>query len=251
MADATTTEKKETQNTPPPATGPSSEKGVVAPKIITEEEFTEKVLNVHAENGRLKKELVKVTKERDDLRSQADRLSQEVKDATQNLTETKGRIEDLEADLTQAIEGNADLTEINKIKRSLRDAKVQAETDLKAKRDAIEAEKKALTAEREQWATTVAEAQAMKFEVDVFEVAEEHEGLTSERLKALCEKTGKTTRAEIEDLADTLWVKKEGTTLKTSLKGDSGITTGGGVNWASLTPKQRLEETSKRLRVKG
>jgi len=167
----------------PPATGQTSEK---KERTYTAEEYLKAVSDERANAGRLKAQVESLTKERDTFKSQAG-------EATASLEETAGRIADLEKDLEIAIGDNTDLAEIQKIKKDLRAAKAKFETESKA-------ETEALRQERETWAATVSEVQALKFEVDVFEIAEEYEGADSERLKAVCEKTGKHTREEIQGM---------------------------------------------------
>jgi len=75
--------------------------------------------------------------------------------------------------------------------------------------------------------------------VDVFEVAEDFEGGDADRLKALCEKAGKTKRNEIEELASVLWAKKvaEKKDEEPEVKPDSGVTKG-----ASNPTKAQIRE---------
>lgn len=232
MADPTTTQSQGTL----PATGQSREKTVVTPRTFTEEEYLKAVSDRKANEGRLKVQLDAVTKERDNYKA-------EVEKATTQVEETKAEIADLQKDYELAIADNADVAEINKIKKDLRTEKAKLNLEVAAKQ-------KALDSEREQWAGTVAETLAARFEVDTFEIAENYEGGDWNRLKALCEKANVKEKEDIIGLADVLWTKKgkskdsEGNPFIP----DSGVTNGGGVNFDSMTPAQRREEVARRLR---
>ncbi len=227
----------------PSATGESSEKMESAPRTFTEEEHLKAVSDERAAAGRLKADLEKAVKERDSLKARLAEVSAEVEGARAAQTETEAKIEVLQAELVTLADENATASEIAKIRKRLGDAELQLRKDIKASKDAVAAEKEALRQEREKWATTVSEAQAMRFEVDLFEIAEEHEGGDSARLKMLAEKAGKTKREDIEEIADILWAKKgQAVTEKRPLiVADSGVSNGGGVNYDTLNPRQKIE----------
>ena len=175
----------------PPKVGQSSEE--VTSKTYSEAEYLKAVSDERTVSGRLKTDLGKAVKERDDFKAQVSQFKSQAEEATITLKETEERISELESDLEVATEGNQDFAEIQKIKKELRTEKEKARQEARAEKEANAELKKTLEAEREQWAETVAEAQAAKFEVDVFEVSEEYvdesgKDIKSERLKALCEK---------------------------------------------------------------
>jgi len=209
---------------------------------ITLKEHKKALEDAIAQYGdRIKKEKIDpIAKERDDFKSQVSQFKSQVEEATSTLKETEARITDLEADLETATEGDTDLAEVQKIKKELRAEKEKARQEARTEKEANAELKKTLEAEREEWAETVADAQAAKFEVDVFEIAEEYvddagKDIKSERLKALCEKAGQKKREDIQALADVLWTKKGKIPV---LVGDSGVSSGGK---GEVTEEQRLK----------
>jgi len=203
---------------------------------ITLEEHRKAIEDAIAQYGdRIKKEKIDpIAKERDSFKTQVEQFKSQAEEATITLKETESRISDLESDLEVATEGNADFAEIQKIKKDLRAERERARQEARTEKEANAELKKTLEAEREEWAGTVAEAQAAKFEVDVFEIAEEYEGGDSERLKALCEKAGQKKREDIQAIADLIWTKKGIPTLV----GDSAVSSGGK---GEITEEQRLK----------
>ena len=195
---------------------------------------------------RIKKEKIDpIAKERDDFKSQVSQFKSQVEEAAITLKETESRISDLESDLETATEGNVDFAEIQKIKKELRTEREKARQEARAEKEANAELKKTLEAEREQWAETVAEAQAAKFEVDVFEVSEEYVNSAGEqiddegrkRLKDACEKANTKELKDIEWYAGLLWTKK-GKDKTPVLEADSGVSSGGK---GEVTEEQRLK----------
>ena len=200
------------------------------PRTYTEAEVRKQVSDALADAGRRhKSELEPILKERDTFKSEAAQARKDAENATSTLNDTKENIESLEKDLETLSETNPDSAEIIKLKKEIRAEKNKLTQDAKAEKEAVAELRKTLEKEREDFAGEVSEARAMKFEVDVFEVAEDFEGGDSARLKALCEKAGKMKRSEIEDLAGVLWTKKAAKVEETepALKRDSGVTNGG------------------------
>lgn len=240
-----TKEKPRTPGVPPPKEGQSSE-NKVTPKTYSEADYLKAVSDERTVSGRLKADLEKVSKERDTFKTEAEQAKAAVEEATSTLEETKGRIAELETDLETAIGDNLDLAEIQKIKRELRAEKTKLSQEAQAEKDSLAELKKTLEKEREEWAGTVAEAQASKFEVDVFEVAEEYGG-DAVKLKAACERAEIKSRDKIQGLAEVFWTKK------TEPKGpdfisDSGVTNGSKDNLGDLPPKDRIKEAERRAR---
>ena len=228
----------QSQGTPLVEPGQTSVDKKVTPKMIPEADYLKAVSDEKTVSGRLKTQLEVVTKERDTFKKQ-------VEEATAASEETKATIADLETDLEALGEGNLDAAEVITLKKKLREEiraeKAKLAQEVKTEKDALAELKKTATAEREQWANTVSEAQAMKFEADVFEVAEEYEGGNPERLKLLAEKAGKTKHEDIQGLADVLWTKKakpEGS--EPAIIEDSGVTSGGGVDLSKLSGRELL-----------
>ena len=190
---------------------------------------------------RIKQEKIDpIAKERDTFKNQVEQFKSDAEDATTAREESEKRISELETDLETATEGSEDFTEIQKIKKELRTEREKARQEARAEKEVNAELKKTLEAEREEWAETVAEARAAKFEVDVFEIAEEYvdeagKDIKSERLKALCEKAGQKKREDIQALADVLWTKKGKIPV---LVGDSGVSSGGK---GEVTEEQRLK----------
>jgi len=216
-----------------PTSGQDSPKGnesnSTTPQTITLEEHRKGIEDAIAQYGdKVKREKIDpIATERDTFKNQVEQFKSDAEDATTTREESEKRISELETDLETATEDNVDLKEIQRIKKELRTERDTARQERITERQANADLKRTLEAEREQWAGTVAEAQAAKFEVDVFEIAEEYEGGTSERLKALCERAGQKKKEDIRELADVLWAKKDKASV---LVGDSGVTSGGGLS---------------------
>ena len=193
-----------------------------APPTYTEEDYRKGISDALAEQGRRHKaELEPIKQERDTLKSK-------VEEATENLESTKTKISDLESDLEQAMSEDADLRDIAEIKKQLRAERDQAKLDVKAERDAAREAKRAAEAERLEWAETVAEAQAFKFDSELIKLVDDYAGDTSAnftKLKAACDKAGIKTKDGAEALADILWAKKG---VEPEILDDSGVTSGGG-----------------------
>ena len=237
----------------PPEVGQSSEEEVT-PKTYSEAEYLKAVSDEKTISGRLKTDLGEAVKERNDFKSQVEQSKAQIEEATITLKETEDRISNLETDIETATEGNADLIDIQKIKKELRDERKKARQEVRTEKEANAELKKTLEGEREQWAGTVAEAQAANFEVDVFEIAEQYvdaagKDVKSERLKSLCEKAGQKKREDIQALADVLWTKKGGK-KEPVLVGDSGVTTGVGTDTSNLSPREKIDAGIAKLKKK-
>jgi len=236
--------------------GQSSDAPKVTPKLKTysEAEHLKAVSDERTVSGRLKTQLEKATKERDTFKSQVDQLIAGAEKATAANEETKATIAQLEEDLETLGDGNLDAAEVLKIKKELRAEKAKLVQEFKVKEEANALLEKTLEKEREEWAGTVAETQAAKFEVDVFEVAEDYvdeagKDIKPEKLKSLCEKAGKNKREEIIELADVLWSKKaEPTNNEPALIEDSGVTNGGRESLEGKSVDEKLSMAYKRKR---
>jgi DNA repair exonuclease SbcCD ATPase subunit len=211
-----------TQDSPERQTSSSDKESTS--KTYTEDEVKKFKSDALAEAGRKhKEELTSIAKERDELKLKLSELQSNVEDTKADYEKTIKRVKELEDDLETAIGDSADLKEIQSIKRKLREAETQLESDYKAKAKALKAKEEELNNKHKEFDSTVEEIKASKFEVDVVKVSEEYENSDANRLKALCEKAGKKSRLEIEDLASVLWTKKsEQTTMPT----DSGTAPG-------------------------
>ncbi len=212
------------------------ESNSTTPQNYTEEQYRKGIEDAIAQYGdKVKREKIDpIATERDTFKNQVEQLKFDAEDATTSREESERRISGLESDIEVATEDNVDLKEIQKIKKELRVERDTARQERRTERQANAELKRTLEGDREKWAETVTEAQAAKFEVDVFEIAEEYEGGTSERLKALCEKAGQKKKGDIQALADVLWVKKDKAPV---LVGDSGVTSGGG----SIIPTNKVQ----------
>jgi DNA repair exonuclease SbcCD ATPase subunit len=213
--------------------GQTSDSGKeTTPKTYTEDEVKKIKSDALAEAGRKhKEELTSATKERDEYKSKLSELQSNVEDTKADYEKTQKRVKDLESDLETQIGDNVDLKEIQATKRKLRDAETQLESDYKAKAKAVKEEKEALLKEKEEWTGQLNEFRTSKFEIDVAKVAEEY-GADVSRLKTLCEKAGKKSLSDIEDIASVLWTKKTNNT-DTTMPTDSGT----GSNMRGFTPK--------------
>jgi len=200
------------------------------PKHYTEEEYRKGLEDAIAQYGdRIKREKIDpIVIERDTFKSQVDQLTADVEDAHKAREDSENRIDELESDLATATEDNLDQKEIQAIKKSLREERKKAREEASNGRKANAELKRALEADREKWAGTVAEAQSAKFEVDVFEIAEGYvdaagKPIESSRLKSLCEKAGQMKRSDIQEIADTLWTKRDAAPPMVT---DSSVTSG-------------------------
>ncbi len=191
-------------------------------QTYTKETQTKAVSDALAEQGRVHKaELEPVTQERNTLKTQAEQ-------ATTKLEDTNIRIKDLEKDVDDAIGEDADLRDIAKVKQMLRAERDQAKIDVRAERDAVAELKKTTEAERLQWAETVAEAQAFKFDGELARLVDEYDGDTTanfNKLKTACDKAGIKTKEGAEAIAELSFTKKA---EEPNLLDDSGVTTGAG-----------------------
>ena len=213
------------------------------PKTYTEAEHKKGISDALAEVGRKHKtEIEPIIRERDTFKSQAEQANNAVKEATATAEMTQSKLTELEGDLETLSDENATAAELAKIRKRIDATEIQLRKDLKVKQDSLDELTKSATKEREQWASTVAEYQAAQFEVDLFEVAETFEGGDAQRLKTLCEKTGKKSREDITDLASVLWTKKA-ENKEPALINDSSVTNGGGGR--SKTDIQRDYASSK------
>jgi len=193
------------------------------PKHYTEKEHRKGIEDAIAQYGdKVKQEKIDpIAKERDTFKTQAEQ-------AATSLEETKAKITDLEADLEQAIGEDADLLDIKKIKTELRTERDKARQEIRVEREVVAELKRATEAEREQWAGTVAEAQAFKFDGELAKLVDEYDGDVTanfNKLKTACEKAGIKTKEGAEAIAEILWIKKA---EEPDLVDDSGVTTGGG-----------------------
>ncbi len=208
LNDQTSDDKKESTSTTTPT--------------YTKETETKAISDALAEQGRKHKaELEPVTQERNTLKTQAEK-------ATSSLEDTSIRIKDLEKDLDDAIGEDADLRDIAKIKQALRAERDQARLDVRAEKEAVAELKKTTEDERLQWAGTVAEAQAFKFDGELARLVDEYNGDTTanfNKLKVACDKAGIKTKEGAEAIAELSFTKK---TEEPNLLDDSGVTTGAG-----------------------
>ena len=210
----------EKPQTSPVAAGSTSKD---TPTTFTKEQVDKSVRDALAEAGRKHKVEVEaaVVKERE---AQAT-----------SLKESVARIADLEAELDEAVSGDADKSEILKIKRQLRN-------EIAVKEQAVANKEKALAetqAQREQeWQAHEAEIQAARseaFAITAWDIADEYEGGDAVKLKAICERSKNLTEEFAREMASTLWVKKS-EVKKALVEGtpDSGGTAGGSNSWESI-----------------
>jgi len=240
-------EKPQSQDTPLEKPGQTSADTKSAPKTISEEAFLKAISDERAASGRLKAQVDNLTKERDTLKNQ-------LTEATTDVEVTKERLTTLESDLETLADENAPAAEIAKMRRRVEATEAQLKKDIRAKQDALDELTRTAQSEREQFAETVAEAQAIRFHADVFEVAEEYGGgKVYDQLKSLCdtivETTGKTIPKEsIQNIAGRHWEKKgKAEDSEPDLLVDSGVTTGG-TGLGNLPPAELLKEVQKKVK---
>lgn len=148
-----------------------------------------------------------------------------------SLKEHAARISELEAELDEAVSGDADKSEILKIKRELR----SEQTKIKADRETLTQTQ----AERDkEWADHQTEIQAARseaFALIAWDVADEYDGSDAVKLKTICERAKNLTEEFAREMAATLWTKK--TEVKKPLvegTPDPGGTGGGANTWESI-----------------
>ncbi len=206
--DQTSTSGDETTSTTPPT--------------YTKETQTKAVSDALADQGRVHKAALEpITQERNTLKTQAE-------EATSREEDTNIRITDLEKDLEEAMGEDADLRDIAKIKANLRVERDNGRQALRAKEVAVAELKKTTEAERLQWAGTVAEAQAFKFDGELAKLVDEYDGDVTanfNKLKTVCDKAGIKTKEGAEAIAELSFTKK---VEEPNLLDDSGVTTGVG-----------------------
>ena len=236
----------------------SDESNSTETQTITLEEHKKGIEDAIAQYGdKVKRERIDpIATERNTFKAQVEQLQADAEDATTAREESEDHISKLEGDIKRLEGDDDDPDRISKLRKELRAERETARQGARDEKKANAELKRTLEAEREEWAGTVAEAQAAKFEVDVFEIAEEYvdesgKDIKPERLKALCEKAGQKKREEIEALADVLWTKKGKEKKKEPvLVGDSGVTSGGGLDISSLSPKEKIDAGIAKLKKK-
>jgi len=192
------------------------------PKTYTEEEIKKQVSDALAKQGR---EIKSLTKERDSVFSERDTLKT-------RLSELESKIDEME--LNQ-VKGDPDLEKAYKDKRSIQKALREAE-EAKRKADAEIAEARAkLEEEKGQHAEKLKRADELDQKILVFEIAKKR-GVDLQILEDKVIKYGLQAEEAIDDLAQTL------STGKTVSKPDSGVTSGGKIDFSQMTPRQKIEE---------
>ncbi len=185
-----TKEKSQSQDIPLETGQPSDDKKAT-PKTYSEEEFTAKVLNVHSENGRLKKDLENRTKERDTLQRQTK------KDETRLEGVAKER-EDLQKQIDDLSSADPDKSDFVKKLRGLK------EEEQKLKDRISDQEDKEFT-----FAERIKKVEAKELEDSMRELVGEYENGDLSKLEELRETADVTNIEQIRKLADTIWEKKK------------------------------------------
>ncbi len=218
-----------------------SEKESTSKTPVTHTADTEKkaVSDALALQGRKHKEaLDPIIQERDTFKSQAEQAVKAAQEATDTLEETRQHISNLESDIEALEEDEADPNKLGRLRKELRDAKGNVRQEVKDERDAVAELRRTTEAEREEWAGTVAEAQAFKFDGEVAKIVDEYEGdVTANftKLKEACEKAGIKTKEGAEAIAETFMTKK---VEEPDVLDDSSVTKGGQEDLNNLSSKE-------------
>lgn len=186
------------------------------PTTYTEEQVKKTVNDALVKAGRDAKSFEKWQKSLEDKEAQ--------------IASTQEKVSQLEKDLEELAQDDPDRKNVlTKIK-----AQQDKETKLEADRKVIEADKEALKADKEKWGPTLRSHLSKS-------IAEEFDGADPARLKALADRHNLNTEEEIREEAATLWQKKSDKSMPL-IDGtpDSGMTRGGGINFDSLTPDQKI-----------
>lgn len=146
------------------------------------------------------KTIAQITKERDTFKT---RLS-EAETATEAASAT---VKDLEKDLEAAVDGNADQSEILKLKRELRGAISAKEAALKKERLAFEEERQSHAKEWESKADKIKKADEAEWDGIVAESAKAVEG-DAKALKDAAAELGISTKEQLQTLAKRLYPTK-------------------------------------------
>ncbi|KKN00163.1 hypothetical protein LCGC14_1140570 [marine sediment metagenome] len=222
------------------------------PGNITPEEHKKGIEDAVAQYGdRIKRETIDpITQERDTFKAQAEQAVKDAKDATATLEETRSHISDLESDIEAFDEDTEDPNKLTKLRKELRDARGKVREEFRDKENALEELRKTTEAERLEWAGTVAEAQAFRFDGELVKLVDECEGdvtVNFTKLKTTCEKAGIKTKEGAEAIAETFLTKK---VVDPDLVDDSGVSRGGDTQLSELPIKERMEELNKRVLAK-
>ena len=234
MDEITEVGKDSAQATDQTSTG-EKESTSKTPRTYTEEAKNKAISDALAEQGRKHKaELEPITQERNTLRTQAEKATKEAQEATTSLEETRQHVTALEGDIEVLEENDTDPNKLSRLRRELRAEKINVKQGVKDEQDAVAELRKALDAERLEWAETVAEAQTFKFDGELTRLVDEYEGSVSTnftKLKTACDKAGIKTKEGAEAIAELSFTKKE---VGSTLVGDSGVTSGGGLSFERI-----------------
>lgn len=224
------------------------------PKNYTEKEHLKGIEDAIAQYGdRVKREKIDpITQERDTFKAKADQATKEAKEATETLKETREHIKNLESDIETLEENDTDPNKVLRLRRELRDAKINVSQEVKTERDAIKVREDTLAelqktteAERLEWAETVSDAQAFKLDGELAKVVDEYEGdVTANftKLKTACDRAGVKTKEGAEAIAETFLTKKG---EEPNLLEDSGVSSGGREDLNNLSPRELLRTAYK------
>ncbi len=130
---------------------------------------------------------------------------------------------------------------------------VQKSRELKNKEMKLKEQEATLNTSIAEHEAVIKKASAWEFSQMLTTIVVEYEGLTAEKLLTACTKLGITDEAKARDLAETIGTKKavaEQPRKPSPNPVDSGKTSGGGDNLASLSPGDRVKEADRRLRKK-
>lgn len=213
------------------------------PITYTEEEHKKAIEDAIAQYGdKVKQEKIDpIISERDTFKTQAEEARKDAKDAADNLEDTRNEITDLKADLEEAIGEDETLLDIKKIRTELREKETKLRQEVRDEKDAVAEIRKTAEAEREEWAGTVAEAKAFKFDGEIAKVVDEYDGDVTanfSKLKTALDKAGVKTKEGAEAIAETFLTKKG---VEPEILNDSGITTGGTESLEGKTVDEKLD----------
>lgn len=208
---------------------PSEEKTSQAK--YTEEELHSRVRK--AVSAALAEQGGSLGRERDTFKSQSEKLSSDLKTATDKLTELQADRDQMVADIENLSTDDPD--KAGKLSKRLKDLDT-AINSAKSKEDAAERRVKELEAQMQPYAETVNFALGVTLETSVFEVAGEYDNANAEALIELCGEMGvkgdkdtEQLKGRIRKVADILWTKKgkQSKSEEPAIVNDSGVNHGG------------------------
>jgi len=168
-------------------------------------------------------------------------LDKQISSLEKDLKESKSTVASKEAELADISEERERLhSEIDDLASN--DPKkfdiVKKDRELRERERNLRADTLALQTEKRIHGERIKKAEDHLREITINEIAAKYDNGEPSKLKRLCDLSGVTSEEHITEVAETLWSKKATGTLVPL----SGRTSGGGIDFSSLSPKEKIEE---------